>query len=51
MIPNNSPKEKFKQNIPSKGNIKLLHHCGESIKDKRLKHALLNLSQTLTKLS
>jgi len=51
IIPNNSSKEKFKKNIPSKGNIKLLHHCGESINDKRLKHALLNLSQTLNELS
>jgi hypothetical protein len=51
IIPNNSPKNTFRQNIPSKNNIKLLHYCGESIKDKRLKHALLNLSRTLTKLS
>ena len=51
ITPNNSPKEKFKQSIPSKSNIQLLRHCGESINDKRLKHALLNLSQTLTKLS
>lgn len=36
--------------IPSKNNIKLLYHCGESMKDEKLKQALLNLSQTLNKL-
>jgi len=51
IIPNNATKETLKKNIPSKGSIKLLHHCGESINHKKLKHALLNLSQTLTKLS
>jgi hypothetical protein len=51
IFPNNSTKGTFKKNIPSKGNIKLLHHCGESANDQKLKQALLNLSQTLNKLS
>ena len=51
IIQNNSVKETPKKNIPSKSNIKLLHHCGKSVNDQKLKQALLNLSQTLNKLS
>lgn len=51
IIPNNTTKGTLKKNIPSKENIKLLHHCGKYVKDKKLKQALLNLSQTLNKLS
>ncbi len=52
MIQNNSTTKKtLKKSIPSKSNIKLLHHCGKSVNDQKLKQALLNLSQTLNKLS
>jgi len=46
-----SPKNKHLLNIPSDDNIKLLHQCGKSVNNGNLKKALLNLSETLNKLS
>ncbi|NOQ34461.1 MAG: DUF721 domain-containing protein [Methylococcaceae bacterium] len=48
---NNPPKNERELNMPSADNIKLLHDCGESIGDEKLKQALLRLSKTLDKLS
>lgn len=48
---NNPPKNERELNIPSANNIELLHSCGESMKDEKLKQALLKLSKTLDKLS
>ncbi len=48
---NSAPQSERKLNIPSKNSIELVKNCGESEEDEKLKQALLNLSQTLTKLS
>lgn len=48
---NNAPRTERKLKIPSKNSIELVKNCGESEEDEKLRQALLNLSQTLTKLS
>lgn len=45
------PKNESVINMPSEDNIKLLRNCGEQTEDEKLKQALLNLSNTLDKLS
>jgi hypothetical protein len=42
-------KLKLLKNKPSHQTVKLLQHCAQSTVDKKLKHALVNLSRTLTK--
>ncbi len=51
IVPSNPEKIQHRLNRPSENNIKLLYQCGESTKDENLKKALLNLSETLNKLS